>query len=123
MATWREGRREGERRNKRAREKAREARERKGQAAPFIVCCTTLLWLGNWGRSLPDCSQNTWSLGHCLCDNSHRIMELRTHVVRCLCLGMWLTIPSLVELLLGLRSKLRSTRTQTAFHSPTHHNR
>ena len=35
------------------------------------------------------------------------------------CLRAWLTVASLVEFLLGLRSKSGSTREQAAFHSPT----
>ena len=51
---------------------------------------------------------------------SHRIMELGALWCQApMCLGAWLTVPSLVEFLLGLQSKSRLTRKQAAFHSPT----
>ena len=56
MATWREGGREcRERGNKRVGEKhegSRSKRERRGQAAPFIVDWATLLLPGNCGGGI-----------------------------------------------------------------------
>ena len=77
----------------------RDERERRGQAASFIVGWATLLLQGNCGK------KHTWLLpGKCggglwtaYVTEGHRIMELGPHVVRQLCLGAQLTVLSLVE--------------------------
>jgi hypothetical protein len=59
------------------RERQELKRERRGQAAPFIVGWVTLLFQVTVSQSIPgssqitvrvESSQNTRSLGHCLCD-------------------------------------------------------
>jgi hypothetical protein len=67
-------------------------RERRGQAAPFIVGWATLLLPGNCGE------EHTWLLpGNCgggvptaYMTDGHRIMDLGP-CVRSLCLGTWQT--------------------------------
>ena len=53
--------------------------------------------------------------------DNHRIVELGAPWSQApMCLRAWLTVPSLVEFLLGLQSKSRLTRKkQAAFHGPT----
>ena len=72
----------------RDKERAR-ACERRGRAAPFIVHWATLLLQGNCGEEytwlLPgNCEGGVWAAYMTEC---HRMMKLRAHGVRHLCLG------------------------------------
>lgn len=64
-------------------------------------------------------SQNARSLGLCVTDN-HRIMEMGAPWCQVpVCLGAWLTVLSLVEFQLHLKSKSCSSRKQAASLRPT----
>jgi hypothetical protein len=99
MATWRERRRDGRRRRERKQELKRDERERRVQAAPFIVGWDTFVLQDNCRE------EHTWLLpGNCeggvwtaYVTDGHRIMELGPHV-RSLCLRAWQTgLPSLAD--------------------------
>jgi hypothetical protein len=89
MAMWREGRREGEEREQEGwRESKRSKRDWRGQAVPFIVGWAILLLQDNCGEEhtwlLPgNCGSEVWTA---YVTDGHRMMDLKAHSVRHLCL-------------------------------------